>query len=68
LFLEGNTASHKAGINHQKLQIFILEFMKDPACSPDLAPSEYYLFHNLKKHINGRNFSSIDEDMTAADG
>jgi hypothetical protein len=40
--------------------------MKYPACSFYLAPSEYYLFPNLKKHIKGREFSSIDEDMLAA--
>jgi hypothetical protein len=36
---------------------------------PELAPSDYYLFPNLKKHLTGwRKFSSIEEAASAADG
>jgi hypothetical protein len=28
---------------------------------------DYYLFPNLKKHLKGRKFSSIEEAMLAAD-
>jgi hypothetical protein len=33
-----------------------------------LASSDYYLFRNLKKHLKGRQFSSIEEAMLAVDG
>jgi histone-lysine N-methyltransferase SETMAR len=44
------------------------EVLKHPAYSPDLAPSNYYLFPNLKKHLKGRKFSSTEEATIAADG
>ena len=37
------------------------ELLPHPAYSPDLAPSDYHLFSNLKKHLRGRHFHS-DED------
>jgi hypothetical protein len=33
-----------------------------------LALSDYYLFPNLKKHLKGRKFLSIEETTLAADG
>jgi hypothetical protein len=47
LFLQDNAAPHKAAITHQKLADFHFEVLKHPAYSPDLAPSDYYLFPNL---------------------
>jgi len=29
--------------------------------SPKVAPSDYHLFPNLKKHLHGRRFSTNDE-------
>jgi hypothetical protein len=47
LFLEDNAAPQKAAITHQKLADFHFGVLKHPAYSPDLAPSDYYLFPNL---------------------
>jgi histone-lysine N-methyltransferase SETMAR len=58
----------KAAITHQKLADLHSEVLKHPAYSPDLAPSDYYLFPNLKKHLKGRKFSSTEETTSAADG
>jgi hypothetical protein len=33
----------------------------------DLAPSGYYLFPNLKKHLKGRKFSSSGKATLTAD-
>jgi hypothetical protein len=33
-----------------------------------LAPSDHYLFPNLKKHLKERKFSSIEEPTLAEDG
>ena len=38
-----------------------------PACSPDLAPSDYFLFPNLKKDIRGRHFRSNEEVVAAVE-
>ena len=37
------------------------------AFSPDLAPSDFFLFPNLKKDIPGRQFQSEDEVVTAVE-
>jgi hypothetical protein len=46
---------------HQKLADLHSEVLKHPAYSPDLVPSDYYFFPNLKKHLYGRKFLSIEE-------
>jgi hypothetical protein len=53
---------------HQKLADLHFEVLKYLAHSPDLAPSDYYLFPNLKKHLKGRKFSRIEEATSTADG
>jgi histone-lysine N-methyltransferase SETMAR len=68
LFLQDNAALHKAAITHQKLADLHFEVLKHSAYSPDLAPSDYYPFPNLKKHLKGRKFSSIEEATLAVDG
>ena len=40
------------------------ELIPHPAYSPDLAPSDFFLFPNLKKDIRGLHFRS-DEVVTA---
>jgi hypothetical protein len=47
---------HNMKIMHQTLADLHFEALKHPASSFDLAPSHYYLFHNLNKHIKGREF------------
>jgi histone-lysine N-methyltransferase SETMAR len=63
-----DSVSHKAAIMHQKLADPHFEVKKHLAYSYDLAPSDYYLFPNLKKHLVGRKFSSIEEATLAMDG
>jgi histone-lysine N-methyltransferase SETMAR len=67
LFLQDNTASHKVAITYQKLADLHSEVMKHPTYTPELAPLDYYLFPNLKKHLTGRKFSSTKEATLAAD-
>ena len=38
-----------------------------PAYSPNYAPSDYFLFPNLKKDIRGRHFRSNKEDVAAVE-
>jgi hypothetical protein len=44
------------------------EVLKHPAYSPYLAPPDYCIFPNLKKHLEGRKLSSIVEAILAVDG
>jgi histone-lysine N-methyltransferase SETMAR len=64
LFLQDNAAPHKAAITHHKFAELNFEVLKHPAYSPDFAPSDYYLFPNLKKHLKGIKL----EATLAADG
>ena len=55
-----------------KLQWMLLsgmgfELIPHPTYSPDLAPSDYFLFPNLKKDIRGRHFRSNKEVMAAVE-
>ena len=43
------------------------ELIPHPAYSPDLAPSDFFLFPNLKKDIRGLHFQSDEEVMMAVE-
>ena len=43
------------------------ELIPHPAYSPDLAPSDFFLFPNLKKDIPGLHFQSDEEVVTAVE-
>ena len=59
-----NAPAHKSAQVLQKLHDLNFETVPHPPYSPDLAPSDYCLFGNLKKHLPGKNFSS-DEGVMA---
>jgi hypothetical protein len=67
LFLQDNAAPQKDTTN-QKLAVVHFEVLKQQACSPHLAPSDFYVFPNVKKHLKVRKISSLEEDTLAADG
>ena len=43
------------------------ELIPLPVYSPDLAPSDFFLFPNLKKDIRGLHFRSDEEVVTATE-
>ena len=43
------------------------ELIPHPAYSPDLAPSDFFLFPNLKKDVRGLHFWSDEEVVTAVE-
>ena len=43
------------------------ELIPHPTSSPDLAPSDFFLFPNLKKDIRGLHFRSDEEVVTAVE-
>ena len=43
------------------------ELIPNPAYSPNLAPSDFFLFPNLKKNIHGLHFRSDEEVMMAVE-
>jgi histone-lysine N-methyltransferase SETMAR len=61
LFLQDNAPVHKSFIALQKLYEIGFDLIDHPPYSPDLAPSDYYLFPKLKKHLKGAKFSTNNE-------
>uniref|UniRef100_A0A3Q1CG10 Tc1-like transposase DDE domain-containing protein n=1 Tax=Amphiprion ocellaris TaxID=80972 RepID=A0A3Q1CG10_AMPOC len=41
------------------------ELLPHAPYSPDLTPSDFYLFHKLRAHLSGRHFQSDDEVIHA---
>jgi hypothetical protein len=44
-----------------------IEILPHPPYSPDLAPSDFFLFPNLKKQLKGIHFDSDEEVILACD-
>jgi histone-lysine N-methyltransferase SETMAR len=61
LVLKDNASLQKVAIMQQKLADLHFRVQKQPAYSPDIAPSDYRLFPSLRKHL------SIEEVSLAAD-
>jgi len=51
-----------------KLRDLHCELLEHPPCSPDLAPSDLYLFPKLKLFLAGQRFSSNQEATAAVEG
>lgn len=61
LYHQDNAPAHKSAITMAKLNDLRYELLHQPPYSPDLAPSDYYLFPNLKRWLQGKRFTSNDE-------
>lgn len=61
LFHQDNAPCHKSAVTMKKLDDLGYELLPHPPYSPDLAPSDYYLFSNLKLHLQGRRYKSNEE-------
>ncbi|CAH2217932.1 jg1389 [Pararge aegeria aegeria] len=62
LLLQDNAPVHKSRVAMAALLTHGFESLIHPPYSPDLAPSDFYLFPNLKKDLKGRKFSDENED------
>ncbi len=61
LLLHDNAPVHKCNIVQATIRHAGFVELNHPAYSPDISPSDYYLFSNLKKFLRGKNFCSDDE-------
>lgn len=59
--LMDNARPHTARESQQKVKEKNWNVVYHPPYSPDIAPSDYFLFSNLKRHMRGKRFSSIEE-------
>ena len=55
---QDNAPPHRAIVVRDTLQAEGIEVLKHPPYSPDLAPSDYWLFADMKKNLRGRRFGS----------
>lgn len=61
LFHQDNAPCHKSMKTMVKMNELHFELLPHPPYSPDLAPSDYWLFSDLKRMLQGKRFGSNDE-------
>ena len=67
LLLHDNAPVHKSRVAQAAIHECKFEQLNHPPYSPDLAPSDYYLFRNLKSHLHGTRFRDDDELKAATE-
>ena len=67
LLLHGNAPAHSAKVTQAAFKECKFQQLHHLAYSPDLAPSDFYLFCLLKKALRGRRFSCDEEVQGAAE-
>lgn len=67
IFHQDNARVHTSFKTMSKFNELSYELLEHPAYSPDLAPSDYYLFTNLKKFLAGKHFTSNEDAIAAVD-
>ena len=67
LLLHDNAPVHKSRVAQAAICECKFEHLNHLPYSPDLAPSDYYLFRNLKSHLRGTRFRDDDELKAATE-
>ena len=67
LLQQDNARVHTCKVAMDAVERNGYELISYPAYSPDLAPSDFFLFPNLKKDIRGLHFRSDEEVVTAVE-
>ena len=60
-FHHNNARPHTARAIADLLAQFGWDFLTHPSYSPDLAPSDFHLFPELKSHLGGTHFQTDEE-------
>ena len=68
IFHQDNAPAHKSVLAMGKLMDLHYELLEHPPYSPELAPSDFYLFPKLKLFLAGQRFSSNQEAIAALEG
>ncbi|UYV79440.1 hypothetical protein LAZ67_17002625, partial [Cordylochernes scorpioides] len=66
LLVHDNARPHAAQTTQTLLENFKWEILTHPPYSPELAPSDFYLFPALKLHLGGKHFVNDDEVQAEA--
>ena len=68
MFHRDNAPAHKSVLAMAKLRDLRYELLEHPPYSPNLAPSVFCLFPNLKIFMAGMRFSSNEDVIAAVEG
>jgi histone-lysine N-methyltransferase SETMAR len=68
IFHQENATAHIIVLAMGKLRDLHYELLEHPPYSPDLDPSDFYLFPKLKLFLAGQRFSSNQEAIAAVEG
>lgn len=61
ILLHDNARPHKAVVTREKIAHLNFEVLNHPPYSPDLAPSDFYLFRSLEHTLRGKKFNNVKE-------
>ncbi|XP_017795708.1 PREDICTED: histone-lysine N-methyltransferase SETMAR-like [Habropoda laboriosa] len=61
VFHQDNARPHTSLVTRQKLLQLEWDVLQHPPYSPDLAPSDYYLFRSLQNFLDGKTFTSNED-------
>ena len=64
--LHDNAPVHTVAVAKAAVDECGFEEIEHPPYSPDLAPSDYYLFSKLKKDLRGKKFDDDDDEVKTA--
>ena len=68
LLQQDNAPVHSSKVAMQSVRDCEFELLPHPPYSPDLAPSDFFLFSKLKKELRGQRYDDDDELMLAVEG
>ena len=67
LFHQDNAPAHKSVVAMVAVCDSGFDMVDHPPYSPDLAPSDYFLFPNMKKHLAGKQYQTDDDVISAGE-
>ncbi|GBM17410.1 hypothetical protein AVEN_119452-1 [Araneus ventricosus] len=67
LFHQDNARPHVSTMTGWILYKLEWDLMQHPPCSPDMAPSDFYLFSHLQLHLDGAILNSNEEVINEGD-
>ena len=67
LLLHDNAAVHKSNVAQATIRRVGFAKLNHPSYSLDIAPSDHYIFSNLKKFLRGKNFHSDNHAITTVE-
>ena len=65
LFHQDNAPAHKSVVAMAAVCDCGFKLVDHPPYSPDLAPPDYFLIPNIKKHLAGKQYQTEDEVISA---